>query len=90
MIKLFEDLCDIVFTLEDNSQILCQTTLNQSILKRYGWDLKDDFIDFLSNRIIPFEMFDYDFKIAPKNTVVLADLDRMFLNGGKVSWKLLY
>ena len=89
MTKLFNQICDIVFTLEDNSQMLCKTTLNEGILSQHGWADLDAFVDLLSNRIIPDEMFENDFIILDENTASLSELDSMFIDGGKISWKQL-
>lgn len=89
MNSLFDRICDVVFILKDGSQILCKVTLNENILQKLGYAMSDDFIDIMTGRIIPDELFDNKFQVLPEDTVVLSELDKMFLDGGKISWKLL-
>ena len=89
MNSLFDRICDVVFILKDGSQILCKVTLNENILQKFGYAMSDDFIDIMTGRIIPDELFDNKFQVLPEDTVVLSELDKMFLDGGKISWKLL-
>lgn len=89
MIRLFTGIYDIVFTLADGSQILCAVTLDNGILAKRGWDSFDGFIDLITEREIPPDMFSYDFEIYEHNTYKLKHLDELFNNGGKVSWRRL-
>lgn len=86
MDSLFCELVDIVFTLADGTRLLCRTTLNQDILRQYGYQDFDFFVDFLTNRRIPDELFEFDFIIAKVDTVDLCPLDAMFQLGGKLHW----
>lgn len=88
--KLFTDICDIVFSLEDNSEILCVTTLNKGILAKRGWDSFNGFIDLLTEREIPPELFMQEFKVYDHGAYTLNPLDALFNCGGKISWKKLY
>lgn len=90
LISLFTDIYDIVFSLEDNSEVLCVTTLNKGILAKRGWDSFNGFIDLLTEREIPPEMFLQDFKIYNHGSYTLSKLDSIFNSGGKISWKKLY
>lgn len=89
MTRLLDGIYDIVFTLADGSQILCATTLNNGILAKRGWDSFDGFIDLITEREIPPDMFNHVFTIYEHNTYELAPLDKIFNNGGKVSWRRL-
>lgn len=89
MIRLFDRICDIVFTLEDGSQILCAVTLDRGVLAKRGWDSFDGFIDLITEREIPQDMFLYDFTVYEHNEYKLSKLDAIFSSGGKVSWKKL-
>lgn len=89
MEKLFYDLCDIVFTLGDGTQILCKSTLNSEILRKAGYDTTDGFVDFMSKRLIPEELFSRPFQVLAEDTARLSELDSMFISGGKVAWQLL-
>lgn len=89
MDKLFSGLCDIVFTLADGTQILCRSTLSLELLQGAGYDNVDGFVDFMSGRLIPEELFDGDFQVLDEGTARLSELDSMFISGGKVAWQLL-
>lgn len=84
---LFKELLDLIFTLPDGSELLCQTTLCPELLSAQGFSDVDAIIDFLSKREIPIEMFDYDFAFEPAGTHKLNELDSIFQIGGKLSWK---
>lgn len=87
MKRLFDEIMDLVFIFDDGSELLCQTTLCPNILKKYGYENVDSFVDLLSGTEIPSYMFDYQFVLKPKGTHVLGNLDAIFQSGGKVSWK---
>ena len=50
---LFSQIADIIFTLPDGSELLCTTTLNSDILRRYGYDDVNSFIDLSCMKLIP-------------------------------------
>ena len=89
MEQLFEHIVDITFTLADGSELLCTTTLNHEILSSYGYGEIDAFVDMSSGRIIPEDMFNFDFRIEPKGTHKLSPLDLLFQNGGKIHWTIV-
>ena len=89
MTRLFDGVYDIVFTLADGSEILCAVTLNTGILARRGWDSFDGFIDLITEREIPQDLFSYNYKIYEHNTYKLKPLDELLHNGGKISWQKL-
>lgn len=86
MIRLFSEVVDIVFRMSDGSEILCRTSLNPDILQAKGYANVDGFVDFLSSRIIPQEMFEQEFSIEPQGEYQLNSLDAIFQTGGKVHW----
>lgn len=89
MEKLFEQIVDLTFTLADGSELLCTTTLNHEILDSYGYGNIDAFVDISSGRMIPEDMFNFDFRIEEKGTHKLSPLDTVFQNGGKVHWTVI-
>lgn len=90
MTRLFDGVCGIVFTLEDGSILCCKCTLNKDILDKLGVPDTDGFVDLFSLREIPEHMFDYEMQIYDlENMPHLTDLDYMFQEGGKLSWKHL-
>ncbi len=89
MTRLFNGIYDIVFTLADGSQVLCAVTLNVGILARKGWDSFNGFIDLITEREIPPDMFSYKFQIYEHGSYALTPLDAIFSDGGKISWKKL-
>lgn len=89
MTRLFDGIYDIVFTLADGSQILCAVTLDNRILAKRGWDSFDGFIDLITEREIPLDLFSYEFHIYNHNEYKLSKLDEIFSSGGKVAWKKL-
>ena len=87
MDELFSRVCKIVFTFEDGSTILCETTLNQELLNNRGFNEVNGFVDLSSGRIIPEELFDLPFEILPHNTNPnRTSLDTLFDIGGKIHW----
>ncbi len=89
MLRLFDRICDIVFTLEDNSEVLCTVTLNDEILASKGWKSVDGFIDLITGRVIPPDLFSIPFNIYEHDTYKLSPLDKIFNDGGKISWQKL-
>lgn len=87
MNELFSNIVDLVFTLEDGSELLCKTTLCSEILNNLGLGHVDGFVDLSTNRIIPEDMFEYDFIVKPEGTHKLSALDSFFQLGGKVHWE---
>ena len=84
---LFSQIADIIFTLPDGSELLCTTTLNSDILRRYGYDDVNSFIDLSCMKLIPEDMFNYSFIIRPRGEYTLSPLDSFFQLGGKVQWQ---
>ena len=87
MKRLFDKVCDIVFTFPDGSELLCRTTLDPGLLSQYGYTNVDGFVDLSSGRYIPEELFLEDFSIFDEGTYQLSDLDNIFNSGGKLSWE---
>lgn len=87
MNELFNGIVDLVFTLGDGSELLCKTTLCCEILNSLGLGAVDGFVDLSTNRIIPEEMFEYDFTVKPEGTHELSALDSFFQPGGKAHWE---
>lgn len=84
--KLFDNLCTIVFTFDDGSQVKALTTLNTSLLQGYGVADVDGIVDLDTRALIPQEMFKYPFEIIEGVTHELSPLDEIFSAGGKISW----
>ena len=85
---LFDGIYYLTFILSDGSQIRCKTTLNSDILHNLGYANVDGFVDLLSGRVIPEDMFTFDFVISSLDSQALPRLDSLFQDGGKVHWKL--
>lgn len=91
MQQLFSSICDIIFTLEDNSQIRCRTTLDPKLLQEQGYNSNiDGFIDLSSGRLIPEDLFENSFIICSESENPLSDLDKMFNLGGKIHWNIAH
>lgn len=54
---LYVDKCLMTFRYHDGSEVQCIVTLNQQILQRLSLDSVDGFVDLLSYKIIPMELF---------------------------------
>lgn len=87
MTRLFSRVCKVIFTFDDGSTILCETTLNPEILASKGFSDINGFIDLSSGRIMPEDIFDHKFKIlAESEEDPRSELDKIFDVGGKVHW----
>lgn len=88
MNELFKRICTVIFTLGDGSKIICRVTLNSEILAENGMLDVDGFVDLMSMREIPEELFEQEFEIC-EDTHKISNLDKMFQDGGKLQWKPL-
>lgn len=86
---LYTGRCLITFRYPDGSEIQCVSTLNSELLDNLGLDYLDEFVDLLSYKIIPSELFTEveDITIEKKDKTNLSMLDDYFQNAIKRRWK---
>lgn len=87
MTALFDAICTVVFTFEDNSTIAYRTTLNEKILSQHHLAEYDGLYDLDSNTLIPMELFDYPFSILDSD-YKQSQFDAFFNTWSKVGWEV--
>lgn len=86
---LYKGKCLITFRYPDGSEIQCVTTLNQELLENLGLDYVDGFVDLITRKIIPFDLFTEvkDIFIDYGKEPNLSPLDEIFQNPIKRRWE---
>lgn len=87
--KLYEGKCLLTFRYPDGSEIQCISTLNEEILKNLALDYVDGFVDLITRKIIPNELFIEvrDIYVDLNKSTNLSPLDEMFSNAIKRRWE---
>lgn len=87
--NLYKGRCLLTFRYPDGSEIQCITTLNSELLANLNLDYLDDFVDLLSYKIIPSELFAEidDITIEYTDKTNLTMLDSYFQDAIKRRWK---
>ena len=86
---LYNGYCIISFKYEDSSEVQCVSTLNLEILKNLGLSHIDGFIDLLTYKLIPDDMFLNISNISIKEgkETTLGNLDSFFQMQIKRRWQ---
>lgn len=86
---LYKGKCLITFRYPDGSEIQCVSTLNEELLKNLALDYVDGFVDLITRKVIPNDLFNEveDVFIELDKNPNLSLLDEVFQNPIKRRWE---